>query len=74
MHTLLTLLLAAFLLPSVIARAIPLTRGNGQPIATGWYAGWHASDFPVSSINWKNYNTLVYAFACVAFHHISVGI
>ncbi|KIM69541.1 glycoside hydrolase family 18 protein, partial [Scleroderma citrinum Foug A] len=32
-------------------------------IATAWYAGWHASDFPVSSINWKNYNTLVYAFA-----------
>lgn len=64
MHTLLTLLFAALLLPSVIARAVPLTRRNGQPIAAAWFAGWHASDgFPVSSINWKKYNTLVYSFA-----------
>ncbi|OAX34531.1 glycoside hydrolase family 18 protein [Rhizopogon vinicolor AM-OR11-026] len=35
-----------------------------SPIAASWYAGFHATEgAPLSSINWKKYNTIYYSFA-----------
>lgn len=32
-------------------------------VATAWYAGWHADDFPLSKVSWSKYTQLTYAFA-----------
>ncbi|KAJ6572049.1 glycoside hydrolase family 18 protein [Mycena capillaripes] len=32
-------------------------------IATAWYPGWLAQDFPPSSISWDKYNAMTFAFA-----------
>ncbi|OAX38595.1 glycoside hydrolase family 18 protein [Rhizopogon vinicolor AM-OR11-026] len=48
---------------SAICAKIP-TASSTSPIAATWYAGWHATKgFPLSSINWKKYNTIYYSFA-----------
>ena len=36
-----------------------------EMVAAAWYAGYHASDFPVSNISWDKYTQVTYAFACV---------
>lgn len=32
-------------------------------VAASWYAGWHATDFPVSSVDWTLYTHVAYSFA-----------
>ncbi|KAF8915473.1 chitinase [Mucidula mucida] len=32
-------------------------------VASAWYAGWHAADFPLSSVSWSKYTQMTYAFA-----------
>lgn len=34
-------------------------------VATTWYAGWHASKFPLNKVSWKKYTSVTYAFAYV---------
>ncbi|KAG9316850.1 glycoside hydrolase family 18 protein [Chiua virens] len=51
-------------LRGVNSLAIPWTSCPKEPIAAAWYAGWHATKgFPLSSIPWDKYNTLIYSFA-----------
>jgi len=47
---------------SILHRVTSLASTNG-PVAAAWYAGWHATDFPLSSVSWAKYNTLIYSFA-----------
>jgi chitinase len=37
----------------------------GGLIASAWYAGWHARDFPLSKVSWSKYTQVTYAFAWV---------
>jgi len=40
--------------------------GNTTPknvVATGWYAGWLANQFPPTQISWSQYTALTFAFA-----------
>jgi chitinase len=37
-----------------------------QSIATSWYAGWHSTDFPPSSVSWDKYSSVRYAFGWVS--------
>ncbi|KAJ7586301.1 chitinase [Mycena floridula] len=32
-------------------------------VSAAWYAGWHAEQFPLSSVSWSKYSQLTYAFA-----------
>ncbi|KAI0364435.1 chitinase [Pilatotrama ljubarskyi] len=32
-------------------------------VATGWYAGWHSSDFTLDDVSWNKYTHLTYSFA-----------
>ncbi|KAF9000580.1 chitinase [Hymenopellis radicata] len=32
-------------------------------VASAWYAGWHATDFPLSSVSWSKYTQMTYSFA-----------
>ena len=32
-------------------------------VASAWYPGWHASEFPPEKITWSSYNSIKYAFA-----------
>ena len=32
-------------------------------VATAWYAGWHAQDFPLANVSWDKYTEMTYAFA-----------
>ncbi|CAK5265394.1 unnamed protein product [Mycena citricolor] len=32
-------------------------------VAAGWYAGWHATDLPLTSVLWDKYTHMTYAFA-----------
>ena len=35
-----------------------------EPVAAAFYASWHATEgFPLSSLSWHKYNTLIYSFA-----------
>ncbi|KAJ8077992.1 hypothetical protein AAF712_005605 [Marasmius tenuissimus] len=36
---------------------------GGSKVAMAWYAGWHATDFPLSSVSWEKYTHMTYAFA-----------
>ncbi|KAG9316849.1 glycoside hydrolase superfamily [Chiua virens] len=52
--------------------------GRHEParVAAAWYTGWHASEgFPLSTIPWNNYNTLIYSFAITtpSVHHLSLN-
>lgn len=31
-------------------------------VASTWYAGWHATDFPLSNVSWDKYTHVTYAF------------
>ncbi|KAJ7154756.1 glycoside hydrolase family 18 protein [Mycena filopes] len=49
-------------------------------IASAWYPGWLAADFPPSSISWDKYNAMTFAFATttadtsmIALDDISMG-
>jgi chitinase len=42
------------------------TNHTGSAVATTWYAGWHATDFPVTNVSWGKYTSVIYAFAFVA--------
>jgi hypothetical protein len=33
------------------------------PVAASWYASWHAQDVPLATVNWTEYNVVIYAFA-----------
>ncbi|KAG7090923.1 hypothetical protein E1B28_009997 [Marasmius oreades] len=37
--------------------------GRSKPVAAAWYAGWHASEFPLSQVSWDKYTYLTYSFA-----------
>ncbi|KAJ8518111.1 hypothetical protein ONZ45_g4793 [Pleurotus djamor] len=39
------------------------TLASSSSVAAAWYAGWHAEDFPISSVSWSKYTILTYAFA-----------
>jgi len=70
MRALLLYLLATFVIVDafeqpILPRAIT---GNapglgGSRVATAWYAGWHAEDFPLTNVSWSKYTQLTYAFA-----------
>jgi hypothetical protein len=32
-------------------------------VAAAWYAGWHATNFPLSDVSWEKYTHMTYAFA-----------
>ena len=34
----------------------------GSVVAATWWASWHNSDFPLSSISWSKYSSVIYAF------------
>lgn len=50
---------------SNLPRAVTVNASNlGESrVATAWYAGWHAEDFPLSKVSWSKYTQLTYAFA-----------
>lgn len=33
-----------------------------EMVASAWYTGWHATDFPLSNVSWDKYTQLTYAF------------
>jgi hypothetical protein len=34
----------------------PLVAGSTRPyVSAAWYAGWHATDFPLSQVSWDKY-------------------
>nr|GAT54843.1 glycoside hydrolase family 18 protein [Mycena chlorophos] len=44
------------------------TTGNSSAdtsdvVASAWYPGWEAQDFPPSMISWSKYNSMIFAFA-----------
>ena len=39
------------------------TSRSGSTISAAWYAGWHATSFPLSQVSWSKYTNLIYAFA-----------
>jgi chitinase len=61
------------LLPALLAAlqattALAGNYHNTQPdevefVATAWYAGWHAQDFPLANVSWDKYTEMTYAFA-----------
>jgi GH18 family chitinase len=55
----------AFVVASVV-NANNTTNTNG-PSAMTWYAGWHATDFPLKNMSWEKYDQVFYAFASVRF-------
>lgn len=44
---------------------IPGFRPTVEMVSTAWYAGWHATDFPLSKVSWEKYTQMTYAFAYV---------
>ena len=36
-----------------------------EMVASTWYAGWHAADFPLDKVSWDKYTQVTYAFGCV---------
>ena len=36
-----------------------------EMVASAWYTGWHATDFPLSNVSWDKYTQLTYAFGYV---------
>ncbi|KAJ7141208.1 glycoside hydrolase superfamily [Mycena epipterygia] len=36
---------------------------SNYTVAAGWYASWHVSDVPLSSVLWSKYTHMTYAFA-----------
>jgi len=53
------------LLSTLVVNVVPLQASvlATPSIATAWYAGWHAADFPLSKVSWKKYTQVTYAFA-----------
>ncbi|KAL0956895.1 hypothetical protein HGRIS_003001 [Hohenbuehelia grisea] len=49
--------------PRVRRRSGPSNSSDGGVIAAAWYAGWHATDFPLSQVSWAKYSIMTYAFA-----------
>ena len=47
----------------ILALAIISVEGQTPKVALAWYAGWHATDFPLSKVSWSKYTHLTYAFA-----------
>jgi hypothetical protein len=42
---------------------LPSVQAQTSSVAAAWYATWHATEgYPLSSVNWNNYNTMYYAF------------
>ena len=42
---------------------LPSVQAQASSVAAAWYASWHANKgYPLSSVNWNNYNTMYYAF------------
>lgn len=41
------------------------TSRSSSTISAAWYAGWHATSFPLSQVSWSKYTNLIYAFAWV---------
>lgn len=35
-------------------------------VASTWYAGWHAKEYPLSQVSWSKYTQMTYAFAWVS--------
>jgi chitinase len=42
---------------------LPSVQAQTSQVAATWYAGWHATEYPLSSVSWSKYNTVYYAFA-----------
>jgi chitinase len=49
------------------------SNSTSQPalIASAWYTGWHATDFPLEDVSWSKYSHMSYAFAFVVCLHLS---
>jgi len=45
------------------ARGASTTSNGTNYVASTWYAGWHATDFPIEYISWEKYTSVTYAFA-----------
>ncbi|KDQ11023.1 glycoside hydrolase family 18 protein [Botryobasidium botryosum FD-172 SS1] len=57
------LLLSLLCLTGVIASPVrPRTPETNGPVATAWYAGYHAIDYPIENIPWDKYTSVTYAF------------
>jgi hypothetical protein len=41
-------------------------------VSAAWYAGWHATDFPLEKVSWNKYTHLTYSFALV-FEFLTCG-
>ncbi|KAG0708627.1 glycoside hydrolase family 18 protein [Suillus ampliporus] len=59
-------MLSVFAVPLLVLSAVsastPAARSTSH-VAGAWYAGWHATEFPLSSVSWGKYNTMYYSFA-----------
>lgn len=33
-----------------------------EMVASAWYTGWHAADFPLANVSWDKYTQMTYAF------------
>lgn len=54
--------------PIILALSSLSTSAFASPVASAWFAGWHATEgFPVSSVSWSKYTSMTYAFAYVWF-------
>ena len=47
----------------LVRSSVNATILGGSKVAMAWYAGWHATDFPLSSVSWEKYTHMAYAFA-----------
>ncbi|KAI0358738.1 chitinase [Trametes cingulata] len=41
----------------------PVNASSFSRVSTGWYAGWHSSDFTLADVSWSKYTHLTYSFA-----------
>lgn len=51
---------------SSVDNSTSTSNSTADHIAASWYAGYHASDFPVQNVSWSKYTHVIYAFAPTA--------
>ncbi|KAH8112032.1 glycoside hydrolase [Phellopilus nigrolimitatus] len=42
--------------------AVSVNISTVEMVATAWYAGWHADDFPLDAVSWDKYTMMTYSF------------
>ncbi|KAJ7128921.1 chitinase [Mycena crocata] len=53
----------AFLALGVQCAAAATAASSNYTVAVGWYASWHVTDVPLSSVLWSKYTHMTYSFA-----------